>query len=193
MHDLVIGVAVAVQIDASADGGAGGTAGQTRGGSRCLRAQEGGAARRDGGGVGRAEGNHRAGGYGEGLEHRVVEVAITSEVSRGIGGIGPADEDVGDPVRVARDEVGGVAHEGHEAAVGRNGDRFKTDTVSLGVVGGDAHPLGGARQPVMDEGVISPDVGVARHEVGGRAGEGHEAAVGGGAGRGGAPVALRAG
>src|SRR5256885_3484066 len=43
--------------------------------------------------------------------------------------------------------------------------------------GGDAHPLGRAGHPVVDEGVADA-VRVARHEVGGVAPEGDEATVG---------------
>ena len=86
------------------------------------------------------------------------------------------DEDVGDPVRVAADEVGGIAHEDDEAAIRRNGKAFEKAGVALCAVRRHTHPLGHAGQAVVDEHVSKP-VRVAADEVGGAADEGDEPAI----------------
>src|SRR5207245_7697637 len=92
------------------------------------------------------------------------------------------DEHVGRAVRVTGDEVGRKADERDEATVGREGGgegeaEETAAAVALSPVGGNAHPLGRARLPVVDEHVGYP-VRVAGDEVGRRAVEGEEAAVG---------------
>src|SRR5439155_1861921 len=58
------------------------------------------------------------------------------------------DEHVGRAVRVTGDEVGRIAVERNEAAVGREGG-VAAGVVTLAPVGGDAHAHGGARPPVV--------------------------------------------
>src|SRR5207248_8908291 len=86
------------------------------------------------------------------------------------------DEHVGRAVRVAGDEVGRSAVERDEAAVGREGGAH-AGGVALSPVRGDAHPLGRARLPVVDE-HVGRAARVAGDEVGGSADERDEAAVG---------------
>jgi len=62
------------------------------------------------------------------------------------------DEDVPRPVRVARDEVVGVAPERDDVAVGRD---CRIPALVVGLVAGrvDADPLGGSRRAIVDEDV----------------------------------------
>src|SRR5205823_5547423 len=73
-------------------------------------------------------------------------------------------------IGIARDQVAGEAHEDDEPPVGRDVGRPVAVEVALGAVGSDAHPLRGARRPVVDEDV-AVGVRVARHEVVGPAEE----------------------
>src|SRR5207247_3255808 len=86
------------------------------------------------------------------------------------------------PIGVAGHEIGGERGEGDEATVGaERGSEVVTGvaTLSVPLVAGaiDAHPLGGAGQPVVDEDVSDP-VGVPGYQVGGEGEERHEAPVG---------------
>src|SRR5207245_5302156 len=87
------------------------------------------------------------------------------------------DEHVGRAVRIAGDEIGPGAAERDEATVGREGGP-RTETVPLDPAGGDAHALGRARLPVVDE-HVGRAVRVAGDEVGRSAVERDEAGTGG--------------
>src|SRR5439155_1499884 len=92
------------------------------------------------------------------------------------------DEHVGLAVRVVGDEAGRIAVERDEAAGGREGGgegeaNEAAAAVALSPTGGDAHPFGRARLPVVDE-HVGHAVRVGGDEVGRSAVEGDEAAVG---------------
>ena len=99
-------------------------------------------------------------------------------------------EDVVPAIGVARDQIGGLAEEGHVPPV-------RGDLVAVRVVVSlvprriHAHSSGQPRPPVAHEGVHDA-VGVARHQVGGHALERHVAAVPGDRGAVGAVVRLAA-
>jgi len=96
--------------------------------------------------------------------------------ARGHARLPVADEHVGRAVRVADDEVGRIALKRDQTAVGREGGA-QAGGVALGAARGDAHALGRARQPVADE-HVGRAVRVAGDEAGRKADERDEAAVG---------------
>src|SRR5262249_6402279 len=93
-------------------------------------------------------GGHRLEGHEPpvGADGRVDAVAVSLRAARGhayaLHGApeGVADEDVGDPVDVAGDQVRGVRLEGHEPAVGADGGP-EAGAVRLRAVAGHAYPL----------------------------------------------------
>src|SRR5439155_26336182 len=165
LDDEVTRVAVAVERASRAGGGADGG----------FRAEEGGLATGDDNVLRGAEGVRRPRGGVEDFENDVVELAVGEEVARNIARIRAADEGVSACVRVHGHEVGGEAGEGGEATVGGNGSR-ETAVVTLGGARADAHALGGAGQPVVEEDV-GASIPVPRHQVGGVAVEQNKAAV----------------
>ena len=85
------------------------------------------------------------------------------------------DEHILTPIRSAADEVGGVAPEGDETAISRDG-RPAGAAVALRGVRGNAHSLRRAGQAIMDEDIVAV-VRIAADEVGGEALEGDQAAI----------------
>ena len=86
-------------------------------------------------------------------------------------------ENIGNPVGVARGEVGGGGGEGDVAAIGTERGRAAVTTRGLSATGSNADAGGGATRAVTQEDVAH-GVGIAGDEVGGVGGEGDVTTVG---------------
>src|SRR5207237_836998 len=107
-----------------------------------------------------------------------LDLDLRSEGGKAHGiGSPVADEDVGNAIRVPRNEVGGRGGEGDEASFGAH-RRREADEIPFCARAVDAHPLGLPCRAIVDEDV-DRTVRVPRDEVGGQGREGDEASVGG--------------
>ena len=158
LHDVVVGVAVAVQIAAGRD-----TSGAVAGrlGTEERRRPSG-----DDDVVRRAEGREGTARV-EGLEHRLVHGAVAGDVRRGVARVEHAREVVDHAVGVLtrRQHVGAHVGEDHDAAVGRDATRGALGT-RLAAGAGQRHALRDARDAIVDEQVVHA-VGVVVDEIGG--------------------------